>query len=41
MVGNKIKNILKKMTREKQSFEINKIILRKSKKMLLLNKDIL
>ena len=35
------KHDVKKMTREKQSFEINKIILRKSKKMLLLNKDIL
>ena len=32
---------VKKMTREEQSFEINRIILRRSQKMLLLNKDIL
>ena len=41
MVGNKIKSILKKMTREKQSSELNKISLRKRQKMLLLNKGIL
>ena len=30
---------VKKMTREKQGFELNKIILWKSQKLLLLNKE--
>ena len=32
---------VKKMTREKQNFEINKFFLREYQKLLLLNKDIL